>query len=376
MNVVLLIVSNSGLQLSHFFSVISVKRSWTAAASLLTIARYVKMTKQKFDLIIVDTTTPRPYEQATLTTEGIGGTEATVIRVAEGLAKAGAKVAVLEHNLTMPLMGENAYYLPIDMIHSISTEAMIMLRGIQFVDKFPKAKKFSWHQDVPGPALRAMRDKFIEHNVTVVGVSKWHKGAIQDSICDPRQTLNPVVKYVYNPVPDDLMVPPGIRVKYDRNKLVWPASPHKGLKRALELMPRLIEVSGNKDFKLHIFNPGYFGEDHASAQYIINHGAVPCATLWQHMSEALCVFYPTEFKETFGCIAAESNAVHTPILTQEIAALAETVSSRSQFTKPDNKSIIDTVIRWHGGDRPAVFGQDRFRLSNIVKNWYDLIRKS
>lgn len=332
------------------------------------------MSKQRFDLIIIDTTTPLSYEEASLKTRGIGGTEASVIRVAEGLAKAGAKVAVLQHNLEMPLMGSNAYYLPLSMIDDITTEAVIMLRGCQFVDKFKYAKKFSWHQDVPSQALRDMRGTFLAHRVTVVGASKWHKHVIQEAVCSKDALVNPKVTYIHNPVPDELLVPKDIDIKYDKYKLVWPASPHKGLDRAIGLMPKLAEVAGHKEFRLHIFNPGYFHKDTNSSQYIINHGSVPCHTLWQEMSESLCVFYPTEFQETFGCIAAEANAVHTPVLTQEIAALAETVATREQFTKPDNKSIIDTVIKWSEGNRPKVYGQKRFATSNIVQDWYDLIR--
>lgn len=330
---------------------------------------------KKFDLIIVDTTCPFPYEAQTLQTKAMGGTEASVIRVSEGLGAMGATVGVVQHNLNQLVAGPHAFYLPMSMLDEIDTYNYVMLRGTQYVDRFPRAKKYSWHEDVPTGRLAAMRETFIDHNVTVIAASKWHKYAIQALICDPNKLDNPRVTHIYNPVPDTIYVPKTLDIKYDKNKLVWIASPHKGLDKAVEMFHRLIDVSDNKDFRLHIFNPGYFADrEYDNSHYIVNHGAVPAQELWQHVSESLCVFYPTNFEETFGCIAAEANALHTPVLTCEIAALSETVSSQKQFVKKnDPKDAIDRVIAWHAGDRPKVWGNDDFRMSKVVQDWYSLL---
>jgi glycosyltransferase involved in cell wall biosynthesis len=334
----------------------------------------------KYDVIFIDNTTPKPYEQSTLEHSALGGTEATVIRVAEALGFIGLKTAVFQHNQDMPVSGKDSYYLPFSMLDDADPEIVVMLRGVQFVDKFPRAKKISWHEDDPsqGPlreTLLAMRDTFIKYGVTVVGASKWHAGVLSELLCYPNETSNPKVTYIYNPVPDQLYVPRSTDVKYYPHKLVWPASPHKGLERAMGLVERLVDVSGDKDYRLYIFNPGYFGDSGKHSQYVVNCGAVPCKELWQHMSESLCVFYPTEFRETFGCIAAEANAVHTPVLTHNIAALAETVAGRRQFCERDDKSVIDTVMKWRAGERPTVYGQDRFRLSEVIPEWVKLFKR-
>lgn len=331
--------------------------------------------KQLFDVLILDVTCPFEYEEQTLQVRGVGGTEASVIRLAEGFGFLGLRVAVMQHNRTMPVMGTSAYYLPMSMIDEVDCINLIMLRGCQYVEKFPKATKFSWHEDVPNEIMLHLKPLFIEHDVTVVGASKWHKGAIQELICNPQESVNPKVTYVYNPVPDHLFVPKETQVKYDKNKLVWLASPHKGLAKAISLFERLVDVSGNKDFRLHIFNPGYFANEDTQSPYVINHGSVPCAEIWQQASESLCVFYPTSFKETFGCIAAEANAVHTPLLTHEIAALGETVSGHGQFVKADDTTIINTVVKWYNGERPEVYGQNRFRTSEVIPQWIKMFRK-
>lgn len=331
------------------------------------------MSKLQFDVLFIDTTTPFPYEHSTLRTRGIGGTEASVIRVAEGLAALGAKVGVIVHNLPDILMGPNAYYLPLSMIDDVETQHYVMLRGTQFAEKFPRAKKYSWHQDVADQRTYSLRESFLKHDVKVIGVSKWHKNNLQEILVDRNSMTNPWITYIYNPLDESIMIPKNVEIKYNPNKLVWPASPHKGLKEAVALMERVVEFSGNKDFRLHTFNPGYFGVEEIRAPFLINHGPVPCHELWQHVSESLCVFYPTTFKETFGCIAAEANAVHTPVLTNEVAALAETVSSPRQFVPKNSiKAVVDTVLHWHAGYRPKVWGNEQFRLSNVLQRWVKL----
>lgn len=334
---------------------------------------------KKFDLLICDMTTPMPYEKQTLEVQGLGGTEASVIRVAEGLGACGAHVGVIQHNLNMPLMGEHAYYLPLSMIDEVDCHNFVSLRGTHFLDKFPKAKKYSWHEDLPGDVFKTMREAFVKHDVTVIAASDWHKGVLSKEIHFEGAKDNPPIVRIYNPIEDHLFIPRHTDVKYDRNKLCWVASPHKGLKEGVEIFNKLVEVSGNKDFRLFMFNPGYMLHDMPelySNRYIVDIGPVPCKELWQHVSESMCLFYPTEFEETFGNIAAEANAVHTPVLTNKVAALGETVSSERQFVPPrDPDAVIERAIEWWKGDRPKVWGNDDFRMTNVVIEWVKLLSR-
>ncbi len=332
-----------------------------------------------FDLVILDMTTPSPYEKQTLEVQGLGGTEASVIRVAEGLGGLGARVAVMQHCLNVPLMGENAFYLPLHMIDDIKCHNFVSLRGTHGFEKFPKARKFSWHEDLPGDHFETMRPAFVHHDVTVIAASNWHKQELESKICFPDAKDNPRVVRIYNPVEDHLFVPKHVDVKYDRNKLCWVASPHKGIKEAIEIFKKLVDVSGNKDFRLYTFNPGYMLHSNDGSfqnRFLVDIGPVPCKELWQHVSESLCLFYPTVFQETFGNIAAEANAVHTPVLTCNIAALGETVSSAKQYVpRNDPDAVIEKVMAWHRGERPMVWGQDQFRLTEVLKDWVRLLSR-
>lgn len=338
-----------------------------------------------FDLVILDMTTPSVYECQTLKVQALGGTEASVIRIAEGLGSLGARVAVMQHCLSVPLMGENAYYLPLKMIDDIKCHNFVSLRGTHGLEKFPKARKFSWHEDLPGETFQTMLPAFMQHDVTVIAASDWHRqeldGVLIKELIKTETPIDkkPRIVRIYNPVEDHLFVPKHIDVKYDRNKLCWVASPHKGIAEAIDIFKKLVDVSGNKDFRLYTFNPGYMmhaNDGSFQNRFLVDAGAVPCKELWQHVSESLCLFYPTEFQETFGNIAAEANAVHTPVLTSKIAALAETVSSDKQFVRRnDADAVIEKVMAWHRGERPQVWGNDSFRLTEVLKDWVRLLSR-
>jgi hypothetical protein len=332
---------------------------------------------KKFDLIICDMTTPQAYEKQTLEVQGLGGTEASVIRVAEGLGSLGARVGVVQHCVKEPVMGEHAFYLPLSYMDEVDTHNFVSLRGTHFLDKFPKAQKYSWHEDVWSQEFaETCRPAFVQTKTTVIGASEWHAGQIKGFLHKPDADDNPRVVHIYNPIEDHLFVPKSTEVKYDPNKLCWVASPHKGFSEGLKMFNKLVEVSGNKNFRLYTFNPGYLqNAELFQNRYIVDVGPVPCKEVWQHVSESLCLFYPTQFEETFGNIAAEANAVHTPVLTCKVAALAETVSSDKQFVEYDVDKVIDRIMQWHRGERPKVWGQERFRHSNVILDWVRLLSR-
>lgn len=328
----------------------------------------------QYDVVFSDVTAYKPYSSLTLRTQALGGTEATVVRVAEGLANIGLKVAVVQR-IRQTLESDKAFYLPESYLDQMQPPGVfVMLRGISHVEKFPRSKLFSWQHDAPDARLSTMTKTFINHNVKVLGVSKWHKNAIKSLICDPNEINNPQVSYIYNPVPEELYIAPSRTVYHDPNKLVWLSSPHKGLDKALFLFDRLKEVSGNKDYKLHVYNPGYMHRELEARSDIIVQGAKPCNQVWNEIQNALCVFYPSMYEETFGLIAAEANALHVPVAAYELAGICETAAPRHLLIpRNDEKRFIDTVIRWSRGERPEVYGNSKFKTEEVIKKWIRVI---
>lgn len=324
-----------------------------------------------FDIIFTDITTTKPYDQRTLDTEAIGGTEASVIRVAEGLAAKGYRVGVFQHNLETISMGENAYYLPLGELENVRVcHAYVALRSNFGIERFPGATKVSWHEDLASPLHNEIMPSLLKHNVTVVAASNWHKRNLQEQFKIGTNIGDPIprVKAIYNPVPNELYdIPRDMNIGYENNIMVWAASPHKGLERAIKLFARCREVISDQ-LELRVFNPGYLVTDIQRVPGVVVYGAVPCKTLWEQMGSSLCVFYPTQFEETFACIASESAAMHCPIATYPVAALRETCSNEFAENQ-DEVSFIKMVERWYNGERPKVYANPKFKLSEIVWEW-------
>lgn len=324
----------------------------------------------EFDLVISDITTPEPYYADSIKQRAIGGTEATVIRVAEALAAQGLRVGVLVHNLQYELSGQNAFFLPISYANQIETRNYIALRSTWGFDLFPNANKYSWHQDVPNERLLKLVPDLQKHKAPIICVSKWHMEYTENLL---RQNgVNDVdVLFRYNMCPDVIYLDKPL--EYNRNKMCWLASPHKGLDNALQLFANIKKEL--PEMELYIFNPGYLHAKLLNTQGVVNLGAKPAPEIWKHVSESLCTFYPTTFLETFGCIAAESNAIRTPIITNNIGALQETVSSDIQKCNPEDfNEVKRRVLDWHANGRPDVQGQDRFKESVMVGKWIKLLK--
>jgi glycosyltransferase involved in cell wall biosynthesis len=323
-----------------------------------------------FDVIFLDVTSAKYYDRITLEKEALGGTEASVIRVAEGLGELGLKVAVVEARIKdyfAPIIGQFAYFFHSDDIEKLSCKHYIQIRKNTNPQLFPGAKQYIWLHDV---AVKGFEDLWLEdiskYDIQLVGVSRWHRNNIKEV------TGLDNVKYIYNPVPHQIYVEPETKIDYNPHVITWLASPHKGLPKALELFKK-IHVQ-NPKMQLIVFNPGYMklNSEVLSVQAGISvYGSMPCKQVWSVVQKSLCVFYPTEYQETFGLIAAEANALGTPIVTSPIAGLKETVSSDQQFSDDP----VATVLDWAKNGRPRVFGKEEFKQPNVVFDWVRLLAK-
>lgn len=332
---------------------------------------------KKFDVLFIDPVAYKHYDVTTLDTEALGGTESTVIRVAEGLAARGLTVGVANAHTQEATAGAYAFYLPMneDLLKTNPTH-VISLRGTSGMTRFPKAFKYSWQHDYPDNRLNDMIDTFVEQNAIVIGVSDFHVTELQRRFHNENYSKIPKTKRIYNPLDPRILVDRKIKVPYDRNSLVWAASPHKGLKKALEQFKILRSIL--PDIKLKVFQPGYLENEFHNIEGVVNYGPVPCQKLWQEMSESLCTFYPTDFIETFGLIASESNAVHTPIATMCHGALYESVQTANQtVSKGDYEGLLRKVEMWYNepNTRPTVSYQPRFTLNEVLDQWMEMFQK-
>jgi glycosyltransferase involved in cell wall biosynthesis len=332
-------------------------------------------------LLFIDVTTPRPYDPSTIDGKGVGGTEQTVIQIAEGLGKTGLfNVIVEQHNRLKEetYQGKAAYS---SLGSSLVAHWVIVLRDpramIEARKRFPNAKIFLWSHDV---ATRYFGVMYSEGNFKDSGclanlcVSQWHRNQTIEVLKAFGYTGEFRIRVMFNPLSEDAVYK---REDYDKNKLMWLASPHKGLDRAYSIFKYLIKL--NPLFKLYITNPGYLEDqlpNEEIEQNVVILGTIPHEEAINHLRTSLCLFYPnTSFPETFGKILAEANAVGTPVVTSPIGAAREVLDSHpDQIADCTNTAlVVERVMKWWDGCRPTVRGQPKFKLNVVLNEWIRLL---
>lgn len=320
----------------------------------------------KFDIVFIDPVHTKPYNYETLEEGNIGGTELATIRLAEGFADAGYSTAIVQNFDMLPQTSpKGVKYLPKRWLNLVKPTNTIHLRSRQYFDKFRYTNQIVWMHDVVSPVYNNISDwGEYTKGVKVVSVSDWHTQNIK-SICPD---LN--VTRIYSPMDHTLFNYPKPN-KIDEWQLVWLSSPHKGLIEAVDLFEKLRKEVDPR-FKLVVFNPGYFHleMDNTAQNNIRLLSAAPRQILRDIVSQSLCLFYPTQFEETFGFVAAEANALGVPVACYKVAALAE--SCQNEFCK-DEAELIKKIQDWQI-NRPILNPDQKLEIKNVVQDWLPLLK--
>lgn len=334
-------------------------------------------------ILFVDMTCPRSYCAQTLEDSAMGGTEATVVRVAEGLAKQGNQVVVYQHNREETSPHGAAEYAPlINIVNEERPDAVVMLRKavpLAFLRKqFPDTKLVLWlHDLVDGAGELAHSIPLLEDTKPLIlGVSQFHKTQIMDVLM--RNTPFPngyTVDYVYNPVSEELVAD---ATPIDRNKLVFFSSPHKGLEQVLTIYRFVRERIGDPSLRLYVANPGYVPTSDSTQDDVTVLGTLPQKQVIEHVRSALCVFYPnTDYKtrETFGLVFAEANAVGTPVIAHRMGAAMEVLNPKEQALDCNDVLRVVDQVRRYRENRPVYDTKKEFRLGEVLKVWTSKLSK-
>lgn len=320
--------------------------------------------------LFIDPACPKSYSASTLLTSPIGGTEATVIRVAEALPDS----VVMQHCRNASI---DNYVRP-DWNIGANAGAIVVLRcsdtAIATKQRFPSRMVYLWLHDLTGKQEARNTPKLAHMGIEVVCVSNFHRSQYLDSIKThmPDLIVAPKIHVIYNPI-DDALGPDQTPV--NPNKLLFFSSPHKGLVYALETFQTLRE-QWHPELELHVANPGYVPLPALDIPGVKVLDSLPHAQMMQHVREAFCVWYPNHvFAETFGLVFAEANAVGTPVLTHPLGAAREVLADSCQIVDTkDRTKLFDRFNSWWPGNRPAVSGNADFKLGKVVQQWQTLLR--
>lgn len=308
------------------------------------------------DFLFIDCVSPYAYETSMLKTRALGGSEATLIKIAEGIAALGLKVIVAEKQLLVPIMGDNVIYIPFEEVHLVDSSITVHMRDVTFKSKHPK--QYVWMHDMPTQDPQYYKDRF--GDVKPIYVSHFQKNQYDNG-----------KSVIYNPIHDKLYEYGSNKLKYDPHKLVWLSSPHKDLEYAVTVFDRLRERS-KLPYRLHVFNPGYIGVNRIDHPHITYEGALSNHEMIKRASDALCLFMPmNKWKETFCIVAAEMNSLGIPVAAfSSRDALDEVAPSCLSVNEDD---LISKVIHWSKGSRPNPKRNKKYRLTEIVSQWIKLI---
>lgn len=330
-------------------------------------------------VLFYDGVTPKQYTLDSLTNDVLGGTEATVLRVAQGLADGiyrGENLIYIEQRHRTALEEDiSLIYLPLESTYEQEPKVVITLRDaghyIANKKRFPNSIHYLWlHDLVSGEYQSHLQHHLNNQKATIIAVSDFHKANITDRLYNECLKGNIRIKRVYNPLAEYCIK---TEQPYTNKKLVYFSSPHKGLDSVVKLFSYIRNI--DPEFKLFIANPGYLVDSEHDDEGIVNLGSLTHAEVVDQVRTSLCVFYPnTSFAETFGLVYAEANAVGTPVIAHPIGAAKEILSHPHEtFDCRDYKEVVDRVIRWSKGERPIVSVRREFRLETVISEWKKLI---
>lgn len=277
-----------------------------------------------------------PFNGRTLETQALGGAETACYYMAKCLSARGHKVQVFNE------CDQPGTYDGVEYFHRQQFLAQ------SAVVPFDVLICSRWHQFLSGPSISGLRVLWLHDMPTdkaafmpglwqtdlLLGLSQYHI----DQYCKDNETLRQHFWKTKNGV-DLEMIEGCIRPKVPK-KLIYTSRPERGLQHLLSpILPMLINA--DPEIKLHFcfYDLGKAMElpEHVKAvhqacerlaalhpQNVIPMGHLPKKALYEQMSSAQALVYPSVFSE-ISCISIlESCACGLPQVTSDYAALSET----------------------------------------------------
>lgn len=324
------------------------------------------------NVLLIDVVAYKKYDANTLQKEALGGSEASLIRVARGLARRGHDVAVFQavdaHRDEAIIQGvrhvhDSSDVTPDVVIHFRTGELIAAFR-----EQYPKARHLMWTQDFfTKDSLKGLEGE------EIVCLSNAHVKQVQETL-DANGAKSYTIHRIHNMVEID-----GAKLDKVPGRLGFFSSPHKGLDQVLSLFGKINEernIKGLPSFELVIGNPGYLPggvpiDPNASFLGELSHPRV-----MEELSKCEVLFYPqTVFPETFGIILAEANAMGVPVLAHDFGAASEVLDSHTNAVLDCTDSnhvklALDILLK---GNQPKPTLDPRFTPDAVIDAWEALL---
>jgi glycosyltransferase involved in cell wall biosynthesis len=336
----------------------------------------------------------KPYILDDLKDQALGGTEATVLRVLSRLIEHCDITFAQSHRISTEQDDNGLRYVPLDSVwrkEIPSPDVIVTIRTISLLRRlcrlYPQAQNLIWLHNFRRKEMLLYKRRLHRCQTSLVCVSKYHRfhtdRQINQGILSRLGAVFLGISsiplfHIYNPI-DGNLKPSNTDI--DNNKLVCFSAPHKGLPEILDRFKAI--RTAIPELQLYLSTPVYgadllrsiIEDPKTDSTNIILLGALPQSEILKHVRNALCVFYPqTHFKESFGLVFAEANALGTPVLAHDIGAAREVLCESNPLVDcTQDQQIVDTLMRWRSGQRPQVGVRSAFRLTNVADQWLRLL---
>lgn len=336
-----------------------------------------------YRIAIVDAFCPRPYDELSLLTDPTGGTESSVVLLAEALsARTGIEVRVLQHCRTdTHISARGTRYEGAsnwrEAASAAKEDAVVIINSHKVLDLWHRNRRqlctlVLWRHNYLGNHYKRLGACLQRCQAQLVCVSPSHLSHSRERL--KNWSGYPGDRYLSS-LPNPVKVHRSAASIVDPDKLLYCSSPHKGLDQCLELFRHVRQSIPS--LRLYVCNPGYMADAVFKQEGVITMGAMNRRALHRHMAESLCIFYPqTRFRETFGLVATEANALGTPVLAPtDFGALPDVIHHLNPLLPTANPdSIVSQLRTWRDHGRPAVAARSEFSPNTVARQWLDLLR--
>jgi glycosyltransferase involved in cell wall biosynthesis len=323
-------------------------------------------------LAIVDPCSARGYTPDALQAGGLGGTEATVLRVATFLSTDMTIVHYQRGRLIAEQTSAGIMRPLAEAFAPVPEATIVVINAWKVACKLrkvhPAARIILWLHIHPGRHNHPMAGALAAAGVKIICVSASHAASLRRFLSNGPPLA---IDHIYNPIAPGLM-PDG--TPHDPDRLLFASSPHKGLTQVFDRFRTA--RAAIPSLTLSVADPGYLAWDTGPVPEGVNFlGPLPHAKLIAEMRRAHCLFYPkTTFAETFGLVMAEAQAVGLPVLAHDtIGANAEVVTDDDQLLDARKDDQIIARLKAWRNVRPAVRGNPAFALTAVGECWRELL---
>jgi hypothetical protein len=289
------------------------------------------------------------WDGETLKTKGLGGTETCIIQFAEELANIHSDLYNIivvcncdKTNLIEPKIYNNVTYVNLYDFPQFVSEYKI---DICFINRYPEYIQVCVQNNIEKIYLvlhDLLRDNEIiplSNNLkNIMCLTEWHKNHFVQSFPDLEKKTS-VMSYAVDTFkfPDKKIKP---------FSFIFPSFPNRGLLQLLQIFPEIVKKYPQATLNVFCNTKMDWVQKNFKEQMdlidellkqpnVTNHGWVKESVLQQYWSESHVLFYPCVFKETYCRVVLEAASSKTLVVTNDLAALNETVGNRGVIIPGD-----------------------------------------